>query len=199
MKMWAWILMLLAAVVLPAAAQTTQPAPGTWDQAVQAAAKAFSSQDECTAFLCDDCIVRSFDTTAAKQIEDVEAHASGATLLMARSYQFPDGTIASDIGAAVVDSQVPDDLKKLMSPGDTDSAAKANQTATRWVQNALGANAGDPVAVLVYFISDASQSKAADGQMLFVMLKGRQNAKGDYQVSQVVYGNSQQAAVTSAR
>ena len=144
-------------------------------------------------------MIRSFDSTTSKQFADVTAHTSGATLLMAHAYIFPGGAIAGDIGAAVADSQISDDLKKLLVPAEGDPTAKANATATRWVQSALNAANGEPIAVLVYFTGDATQIGAADGQILFVMLKGRKDSTGAYVTSQIVYGDSQQAAVVAAQ
>jgi hypothetical protein len=199
MKMWAWMVLSLAGVVASATAQTTQPAPQAWDQTVQAAAKSLSSSDDCRHFICDDCVLRSFETSSPRQIDDVVAHTNGASLLMAKAYVFPGTTIATDMAQAVTDTQVPDEVKKLLVPGDADAAAKANLTAQRWVQNSLGAATGDAVAVLVFFTGQVTQSTTTDGQVFFVMLKGRPDSSGSYLISHIVYGDSQQAAVTSAR
>jgi hypothetical protein len=197
---WCLLMMfVLAGWASSSCAQTTQPAPAAWDQSVQAFAKSLVTGDDCKAGLTGDCAIRSFDSTASRQIADVTAHASGATLLMAHAYLFPGGAIAGDIGAAVADSQVPDDVKKRLVPPVGDPTAKANATATRWVQSALAAGDGEPIAVLVLFTGDLTQSTTSDGQILFIMLKGRKDSTGAYFISQIVYGDSQQAAVVSAR
>ena len=54
-------------------------------------------------------------------------------------------------------------------------------------------------AVLVYFIDDPNRVESPDGQVLFVLLKGRKDAGGSFAVTQIVYGDSQQAAMTAIR
>jgi hypothetical protein len=193
------ILLLLAGGVSRACAQTTQPAPVAWEQTVQTVAKSLAAGDDCAAQTTADCFIRSFDSASTRHLADVAAHTSGATLLMAKAYLFPDGAIAGDIGAAVSGSQVSDDVKKLLVPPDADGIAKANVTAVRWVQSALSAASADPVAVLVFYTGDPSQAASPDGQVLFVMLKGHKDSAGTYLVNQIVYGDSQQASMTSAR
>jgi hypothetical protein len=199
MKCCLLILFLLAGGAGNAYAQTTQPTPAEWDQTVQSVAKSFTTGDDCKSLVCDECTIHSFDSVNTKQLADVTAHTGGSTLLMAKSYQFPDGAIAADIAAAVTGAQVSDDVKKLLVPPDSDAIFRANITATRWVQNSLTAANGDPVAVLLFFVSDTSQANTPDGKILFVMLKGRRDANGAYQITQIVYGDPQQAAMTSAR
>src|SRR5947207_3160281 len=114
------ILFLLAGWIAPANAQTTRPAPAAWDQVVQAVAKSLTvAGDEAKDYLSDDCSVRSFELSS-KQLADVAAHSEGATLLLAKAYVSPGGAIAGDIGAAVNDSLVSDDVKKLLVPAEGD-------------------------------------------------------------------------------
>src|SRR4051812_20739806 len=113
MKFWAWTVVLLLSIASPALAQTTQPAPAAWVQTVQSFAKGLDSNDA-HGVLTADCVIRSFDTSAPKQAADLTAHTDGATLLLTKAYIFPSETIATDIGAAVADSKVPDDVKKLL-------------------------------------------------------------------------------------
>jgi len=193
------ILFLLAGWVRSSFGQTTQPAPAGWEQTVQKMAQSLVDGDETKSVASVDCYVRSFDSASTKQIADVVAHTSGATLIMAKAYLFPGGAIAADIGAAVAQSQLPDDLKKLLVPAEGDPTIKANATATRWAQGALSAANDDPIAVLVFVTGDGSQSSGADLQVFFVMLKGHSDTSRNYTVTQVVYGDSQQAAMTAAR
>src|SRR5207253_2071365 len=127
MKRCLLILFLLAGWANSVCAQTTQPASPEWDQAVQMFAKASAAAGEdCKPLLANDCCIRSFDSGSNRQIADLMAHTSGNTLLMARAYVFPAGTVAADIGAAVNDSQVSDDVKRLLVPAEGDATAKAN-------------------------------------------------------------------------
>ena len=166
---------------------------------MQTLAKSLVSGDDCKPLIAPDCFIRAFDSASVRQIEDVAAHTGGATQILAKAYLFPGGTIASDIGSAVAEAQVSDDVKKMLVPGDADASAKANATATHWLQNALTAANDDPIAVLVYVTTDPSQTSSADGQILFVMLKGHKDSAGNYLVSQIVYGDPRQASMASAR
>jgi hypothetical protein len=199
MKRYLLMMFVLAGWVQSVCAQTTQPAPAEWDQAVQTVAKALTSGDDCKSLIAGDCFIRSFDSASVRQLDDVNAHTNGSTLLMAKSYLFPGGDIATDIAASVAEAKVSDDVKKLLTPVDADAATKANATAVHWVQNALSAANNDPVAILVFLGCDTSDTTAPECQILFVMLKGHKDSAGAYQVSQVVYGTSQQAAMASAR
>ncbi len=198
---WICLLMMLvlAGWVGPACAQTTQPAPGEWDQAVQTFAGALSaSDDHCKQQLTDDCIIRSFDGST-KQVADLTAHTSGTTLLAAKSYLYPGGSIAADIATAVSGSTASDDVKKILVPAEGGATDKANSTAAHWVQNLLSPADGDPIAVMVFYTGDIAHADTADAQVLFVMVRGRKDSGGAYLISQAVFGNSQQAAVVAAR
>lgn len=195
------IAFLLAGWVAPANAQTTQPAPAGWETTVQAVAKGLTSAGDNDAYqrlLANECIVRSFGTHA-KQLDDVIAHTDGAMLLMAKAYLYPGAPIAADIGAAISDSEVTDEVKKLLVPTDADATARANTIASQWAQSALGLGKSEPFAVLVYYIRDVTRVESPDERILFVMLKGRKDRSGAYLVSQIIYGDSQQAALAAAR
>ena len=188
-----------AGVVWPILAQTTQPAPPEWDQTVQAIAKVMTSGDSSSApQVSDNNTIRSFDGSA-KQWPDLIAHTGGATLLSAKSYIFPYDGIAADIAAAIKGSNVSDDIKKTLVPPDGDPTEKANATASRWAQNELTLASEEPFAVLVFLAPDPNHPDSGDGLILFVLLKGQKDSSGAYAVSQIVFGNSQQAAVVSAR
>ena len=198
MKLCIFLLLIVGAWVAPIDAQTTQPAPAAWQQTAQTIAASLASGQECRSLLANDCAIRAFDGPSSRQLADVCAHTSGATLLLAKAYTFPGGAIAADIGAAVQGSGASDDIKHLLVPAEGDPTTKANTTATRWVQNALAPASGDPVAVLVYLTANSDQTADSDGQILFVLLKARADSDDHYSINQIVYGDTQQAAVTSA-
>jgi len=193
------ILLLLAGGVSQACAQTTQPAPAAWEQTVQTVAKSLAAGDECAAQTTADCFIRSFDSASTRHLPDVAAHTSGTTLLMAKAYLYPGAPIAADIGAAISDSEVTDEVKKLLVPTDADATARANTIASQWAQSALGLGKSEPFAVLVYYIRDVTRVESPDERILFVMLKGRKDRGGSYLVTQIIYGDSQQAALAAAR
>src|SRR4051794_35842320 len=105
MKILAWMVVLLAWMVRPVSAQTTQPAPASWDQTIQSLAKSLANGDDDRGLLGADCFMRSFESSSPKQFADVLAHTNGAALLMAKPYLFPGGAIATDIAASVSDSK----------------------------------------------------------------------------------------------
>jgi hypothetical protein len=84
-------------------------------------------------------------------------------------------------------------------PAEGDATTKANATATTWVQNALAANNGDVVAVVVFFTGEIAHADTPEGQILFVLIKGKRESSGTYLINQIVFGDPQQAAVSSAR
>ena len=54
-------------------------------------------------------------------------------------------------------------------------------------------------ATLVFFTGNVTHTETPGGQILFVLLKGRRDSSGSYLVTQIVYGDSQQAAIVAAR
>jgi len=193
------IAFLLAGWAAPVSAQTTQPAPAGWEKTVQAVAKGMTGDsDAYQRLLANECIVRSFGTHA-KQLDDVIAHTDGAQLLMAKAYVYPGAAIAAEIGTAISDSEVTDEVKKLLVPSDGDATARANTSAMQWAQSALGLANREPFAVLVYYIRDVTRVESPDERILFVMLKGRKDRDGAFLVTQIIYGDSQQAALAAAR
>jgi hypothetical protein len=193
------MMLVLAGWARPVCAQTTQPAPAEWDQAVQTFASALaSSDDHSKQQLSDDCIIRSFDSST-KQLADLTAHTGGTNLLAAKAYLYPGGNIAGDIATAVAGSIASDDVKKLLTPAEGGATDKANSVAARWVQSLLSPADADPFAVMVFYTGDVTHADTTEAQILFVMVRGRKDSSGSYVISQVVYGNSQQAAVVAAR
>src|SRR5580765_1291664 len=125
MKSYLLIALLLAGWVTSTAAQTTQPAPAAWENTVRALARSLVTGEEAKAQRTDDCSIRSFNSSS-RQIADLTAHTCNSTLLMAKAYLFPGGAIAGDVGAAVQDAQVSDEVKKILVPAEGDPTARAN-------------------------------------------------------------------------
>jgi hypothetical protein len=199
MKMFLLMLCLGALLVTPASAQTTQPAPKAWEHIVQNLSTALAAgNEECGTHLADECTVRSF-RSSLKLLADLTAHTNGASVLLAKGYLFPSESIATDIAGAVQDSEAPDEVKKILVPADADAAARANATATRWAQSALSLGNSDAFAVMVFLKNDSGSAQAAESKVFFVLLKARSSADGSYRVTQIVYGDSQQATVAAAR
>jgi hypothetical protein len=192
--------LLLAFWIVQAQAQTTQPAsappPAGWSEAVEHLSNCLAQvSDGPRSQIAGDCTIRSFDASS-RVISDVTAYTGGSTLLLAKAYTYPGNTIADDIGSIVSSAQISDEIKRLLMPAEGDT--RANSTADKWVQTALNLSAGDNFAVLVYFTGDVTHASTAEGQILFVLLKARKDAGGSYLVSQIVFGDGQQASNASA-
>lgn len=204
MKPFLLVIVVLLAISSPVLGQTTQPSsaappPAKWEALIQGIAKSLvAGRNDTGPYLSDPCTIRSFNAPSKTQA-DLIAHTRGATLLMAKAYVFPGGAVASDIAGAVVDAAVPDDIKKALTPAEGEPTIRANATAGLWVQNAIGISEGDAYAVIVYANSESAQSPTAQGGVFFVLARGRCATDGSYLVTHIVYGDSQQATMTSAR
>ena len=203
MKPYPLLFLILIAIAAPVSGQTTQPAPEAapveWEGTVQALSKSFSTGGaDCKAMIAADCTVRAFDASS-RELPALFAHTHGATVLMAKAYVFPGGSIATDIATAIADSQVSEDVKKALTPAEGDPSVRANVTATRWAQSSLLLTSSDRFAVMVFANPDSGDTAQTDGQVFFVLLKARRDNTDGYRISHIVYGDSQQATMTSAR
>lgn len=190
-----------APVIVPTAAfaQTTQPA------ASNTAAEWAVIVDRFTAALVNGDTTAARAVTAgdglsivragsAEQIDlaTVVGRSTGGAVLASHVYQFPPIALAADLAADFKSSLVvTESLKTLMVPQDDEAMTRANATAIQWLQQALGAIKGTPVAIAIVLPAALPDSDKAPIPIL-VLLKGTIAPDSSVHVSRIVYGTPQQ-------
>lgn len=187
-------LLLLGGITAPVNAQTTKPSEA-WTSVVRQFANSLTdpnAADDCKANLSDDCAVRSFKDSA-NTVATLMARTSGANLLFARAYIAPVTSLASDVANSVGSIRaIPDSLKKLFIPADED-ASKADNVAALWMSHVLNLTDGQSAGVLIYLIADPSLPDSSQPQAMLVLIKGQVDSDGAYHITQIVFGDPQQA------
>jgi hypothetical protein len=129
--------------------------------------------------------IDEFDPDAPATFARLVDLAKRATLLGVHPYETSPTTLAEDIAGDVRDAtDVPEDLRRRMTPHDEDEAARANATAAQWLAQNLAAEKGQPLAAVVLW--DATQS-----QLVFILLKGHKvsGMNPAFHITHVVFGN----------
>jgi len=173
-----------------ALAQTTQPTPPAWNQFVSTISNELSSgdMDSFKASLQSGCPVRAFGDSQNSNCNRLADTLAGQTLLTARSYLGAPATLAGDLAGDSTAPSVPDSVRKLLALPDDPNRAKADsQTAAHWASDALNLSAGDPMAVLVFYMSTADADPAE--HPIFVLIKGTEIGPDQFKISAVVFGD----------
>lgn len=206
MRQWLGILVTLLILLgnARAAAQTTQPAPATWGQAVQAIAVSIVNNEldkVITSIAADDLPVREFGISRNETRQRLTQRAEGMQCLVNRAYIWNATTIASDMASDLKACEtIPPSLRNPFIPRDDTDAKKANSTAQHWVGSILEPAAGDLVAVLMFWEPPQATSTISLGnpppepkQPLFVFIKGKMKEDGDIKITLISFGDSKQA------
>jgi hypothetical protein len=187
-------LLLVCWLYAPANAQTTKPSEA-WVGVVHQFANSLSDPngaDDSKATLSDDCAVRSFKDSG-NTVATLAAHLSGANLLLANAYTAPVTTLASDVANSIGTSRnLPDSVRKMFIPADGD-ASKADSVAALWMSRVLNLTDGQSAGVLIYLVADPIHPDSSQPQAILVLIKGQADLDGAYHVTQIVFGDPQQA------
>jgi hypothetical protein len=198
MKLPFAILIMLPLLGRAALAQTTQPAePPTieqWNQSVQhfGEALAIPDNEKNAAELSADCSIRSFKESS--ELATLTAHTAGLNLIFSKGYIAPVMTLAADVTNAVSSDSIPSSIKDLFLPANPDAAMKADLTAQKWLERVLSITKGQYIGVIIYLKADTNHSDAGATQAFFVLVKGEADSSNAIHITQVVFGDPQQAA-----
>jgi len=130
-----------------------------------------------------------------------------------RAYLETPVMLASDIAADLKDSNLPEDVKRRLTPSDDTAIKRANATAARWISTSLFTSGVEPVAVIVLWRdqpngAEPSNSTTTDGDdtheiladrrlPTFILLKG-EYLDGRFRVRQICYGDPLPLASTAS-
>lgn len=185
---------LLCFLAASAAAQSTRPANTTWESTVEQFTRDILDGQlvRVRADLDGRTVIRQFGAQETCDIVLLMDRIRQASLLGQHAYDGLPETLAGDIAADFRSGgNIPDDFRQYMSPQDEQQLSQANQIARQWVGDVLQAQPQDSIGVVACWqggIRDAELGSTRP-QPLFVLVKGREAAPGDWRITHIVFGN----------
>jgi hypothetical protein len=184
----------------PSAAATTQPhriaAPGTpagWVDAVARFADVACGKDlrALVAMLSNGPILRTFASDDLQLPERLLGTTTGSQVLAMHVYPRVPATLATDLAADFRNApELPENVRARMIPTDGTAAKRANETAAAWLVQMLQPSKDQPVAVMVLWRHEKTDTYAAGtARPVFVLMKGSETATGQYVFRQVTFGD----------
>lgn len=204
MYRWIMALAVFALSLMPAAAQTTQPAPHAWIQDVNRLAEAMVSDDGAASLetmVPDDALIRRFNSTEAETCRQLHQQTGGLIVVSARAYDWPAEGVAANLAADVRDCQrLPESIRRQFVPKDDNDAKRANATAQQWLAATLRPQPGQLVALVMLWEPQSLTASLLTGspagepkQPIFIMIKAHRTTEEEYHITQIAYGDVGQA------
>jgi hypothetical protein len=176
-----------------AAGQTTQPADDTWLGVVQTAAASLSTGDAASLrpVLADKYTLHNFAGGREGEWPAAVETLGDATVLGTHAMVYPPLAVAAEVAADVKSApQLPEKIRERFIPLDEIEMKRANATAVQWIKETLGAENGDPIALIVMWVDPtAPNAGERPNTLLFVLLRGKATPEGTYRITHVVYGD----------
>lgn len=188
------ILIFIASLLLSAnrtQAQTTQPT--AWRTNVESFAGAILAADagQLRSMVADKYVLQDFRRSREGDWAVMLHTLAGAQLVGAHASLYPSLSVAAELAGDIKGAaQIPEHLRARYLPADEIDMKRANATAAQWIESSLEASQGDHVGVIALWIdrTDAPADSVEQG-LLFILIKGRQLADGEFRINRIVYGN----------
>jgi hypothetical protein len=219
MSLRAWIIAVFVCALMAAravgqtaapSAPTTEPAmdAANWEEAVGSLVKVLTDDTEdaatLSALLPDSAVIQRFGANEADSRYKLHQKTAGLTTVSAHAYGWPADKIAEDLASSVkAFANMPDELRRQFVPRDDAETKKFNAVAHQWVAGSLRPVPGQLVAVILLWepppsimtnlLMNSAATPSDLKQPLFVLVKGQKSDDGQFQVTQVCYGDSRQA------
>jgi hypothetical protein len=184
-------IVLIASLAAAASAQATQPAAG-WQESVERLSGAVRGKDLKTlsAVLDRGPAIRMFGSDTLQPPERLLGATTGAKVLGLHAYLKVPTTLASDLAEDFKTADVPETVRRDFIVDDSSAERNANEVAGHWLSQMLGPGSDSPVAVIVLWRqerSDTFQNTAAR-RPVFLLVRG-ELVEGQYVIRQIVYGD----------
>ncbi|MGH7213792.1 MAG: hypothetical protein ACREIT_03395 [Tepidisphaeraceae bacterium] len=169
------------------AVATVPQARAPWPDAVQRFAQHLMAGDPTAvrAMLSDRPSLQTFQRENQGDLSRLIERLIGAQLLGAHGYLHPPMVMAADIAADFKNgSDVPEAVKNRMVPDGDTEIKRANATAVQWLTQVLIAAEGEFIGAIIVWAPTAG----ANGEPMFVLVKGIEIAPGEFRMSRVIYG-----------
>jgi hypothetical protein len=204
-RFWQIVGFLLMLLLASTSGQTTPPAvPQGWNDLI-AKVSSMLCEDPAPASLSDaisdDVTIRELNSSGIQSRYRLQEKTAGTTIISSHAYTWPAAaTIASDLAADIkqVDA-LPDPLRKQFSLPDDSSANHANLVAIQWLGNLLRPADGQEVAVILVWHQPPAAGSVATNfaneskPPLFVLIKGAKGSDDQFHITQIAYGDADQA------
>jgi hypothetical protein len=178
--------------------QTTQPAEQPWPKAANALSKALAATDtgSLASLLAEGAVIRAFDSKADNIVALLARTEKSQVIGAFADFHEPQSMAATIAAAFKTSPIVPDAIKRQMVP-ENEAVPRANATAVQWLAAELGAKAGDPVAILVFWApaTDAptaepgNETASANMELVFVLVRGEETSAKTFRAKALVFGN----------
>lgn len=202
------VVILAHASVARAQAPATQPSPPEWGQVVGIVARGLTGNAEVAstvhALLPDEVPVRRFGSAELLNREKMQQQTEGLSVISSRAYVWSAETIATDLASDLKACEsFPDALRQQFVPRDASDVKRANSIAQLWVNSILRPTPGQLVAVVILWeppppvtttsLLLGTNALSAVKQPVFVLIKGIKTDNGEYHITQIAFGDAQQA------
>ena len=172
-------------------AQTTQPARG-WQETVEQFATAVRGNNLKALQKCLDHgpSICTFNSETLQPPERLMGTTTGAKVLGMHAYLKTPSTLATDLADDFKASDVPEPLRRDFVISEEGLEKDANETAARWVTQALKPQGDQPIAVLVLWRQERADSfqNAAAKRPVFLLIRG-EVVDEQYIIRQIAYGD----------
>ena len=176
----------------PAESVAEQP----WAKTVANFAKALSDSDPAALVpvLAESVQIEAFDAKGGDAVH-LLARARKGLLITNHAYNAIPATMAGDIADALAKAEVPDTVKKDLTPPDPAALKRANEVAAQWIAASLQAKPADSVGLVLFWCvhandkDNASTPDAKPGELVFVLVKADSGATPKPRIRAIAFGN----------
>jgi hypothetical protein len=184
---------------------TTAPVPQGWSDLVGKVSSMLCEDPTPPALsdtISDDVPIRELNSSGIQSRYRLQEKTAGMTIISAHAYAWPAATIASDLAADIKQfDSFPEPLRKQFALRDDANSSKANTVAQQWLGGVLQPANGQYVAVILLWRQPAAtaagsitlNSTTEARQPLFVLIKGTRSDDDQFHVTQIAYGDADQA------
>jgi hypothetical protein len=176
------------------AAQTTVPVLTGWPRVMQQCAHALMTANPTALQSLSDptLVIKQINGSQMEDTSRLMAQVSNEVLRGVHSYFYPPLSMAADIAVDAKNAaRMPEHLKRKMIPADDAAMKEANATAAQWIAELLGVTDDEPVGVILFWCDGTANDKILGlrPQVVFVLVKGREVAKGQFKLQTIAFGN----------
>ena len=185
------LLLLWTFCAATADAQTTQPAT-TWSAGVKHFSQVVAGKDvkALSAVLSNGPVIRTFASEELQPPERMLGATTDSKIIGVHAYPRVPATLATDMAADFRDNtDIPENVRSNMLPTDEQAEKTANETAAQWVVQALKPAKDQPVAVILLWRQDKTDTYTSKtSHPIFILIKG-QVTDDQCTFRQIVYGD----------
>ncbi|HYO11086.1 MAG TPA: hypothetical protein VER17_19125 [Tepidisphaeraceae bacterium] len=174
---------------------SSHAAPRGWSEAVAHFAELACGKDlrGLVASLNNGPVLRTFASDELQLPERLLGATTGSKVIGMHVYPRVPATLATDLAdtfRAAAAADLPAAVRERMIPVDAAAAARANQTAAQWLVQMLQPGKEQPVAVVVLWRQETTDTYTASvSRPVFLLMKGTETVTGKHVFRQIIFGD----------